>query len=95
MPQTRGPLFLRPEVFEQMVAQLATSGGTPYQDVATIYGDLSRLVVAWLATTPPEELRAMYNDLGWEGGASVRPMHDAARLWLRTHHPERARRLGI
>ena len=30
MSQTRGPVFLRPEVFEEVVSHLTTSRGTPY-----------------------------------------------------------------
>ncbi len=56
---------------------------------------MSRLVVALLATTPPARLREMYNELGWRGSANARALHEAAKHWLRTYHPERAERLGI
>ena len=54
---------------------------------------MSRLVVAWLASTPPEQLKALYNDMGWEGSASAQVIHEAAREWLNDYHPQRAARL--
>jgi hypothetical protein len=92
---SQGPLFIRPEVFAETLQELRTLEGTPYQDVNTIYGDMSRLVVAWLASAPPEDLRSLYNQLSWKGNASIRPIQEAARMWLRKHHPKRAAQLGI
>ena len=76
-------------VFEEMLTHVTTSSGGQYQDVATIYGDLSRLVVAMVATTPPQELQETYRSLGWGGSANVRAIHEAARHWYRTHQPDR------
>jgi hypothetical protein len=92
---SQGPLFVRPEVFAEMVGRVSTLKGTQYKDVTTIYGDMSRLVVAWLATTPPEELRALYNQLEWEGAANIPAIQKAAQEWLLNYHPDRASRLGI
>ncbi len=91
----RGPHFIDRSEFAQVVEGIRTQQGAKYQDVDTIYGDMSRLVVALLATTPPARLRKMYNELGWEGSSNARALHEAAKHWLRTHHPERAERLGI
>lgn len=88
-----GPPFIDWKVFEEVISNTPAKDGSSYQDKKTIYGDMSRLVVARLATTPPSELLAKYHDLSWEGGASVRAMHEAARKWLREHHPERYERL--
>ena len=81
--------FIDRTVFDDMLAQIPTARGDAYQDLATIYGDMSRLTVAWIASTPPEELQKMYNELGWKGSANVRAMHEAAKLWFQLHDPER------
>ncbi|HZU34436.1 MAG TPA: hypothetical protein VFA18_00935 [Gemmataceae bacterium] len=60
----RGPNFIEREVFDAVMADVPRADGTPYQDRDTVYGDMSRLVVAWLACTPVEELLALYNQLG-------------------------------
>lgn len=73
--------FTEHEVFNKLVAGLARADGAEYRDVATIYGDMSRLVVGWLARTPPAELRRLYNDLGWGGSANVRAIHEVAKAW--------------
>lgn len=85
----RGPNFIKWEVFQDTMEEVARQNGAPYEDIKTVYGDMSRLVVAFLACTPPEKLRAMYNDLGWEGGGNARAFHAAAKAWLEKHHPGR------
>lgn len=86
---SRGPNFIEREVFDAVMASVPRVDGAEYQDLDTIYGDMSRLVVAFLARTPPEELRILYNELGWKGSATVRAMHAAARSWLDQYHPGR------
>ncbi len=86
--------FTEREVFARMLAEIHTADGEAYQDQSTIYGDMSRLVVAWLAKSSPADLVRIYNELGWGGSANGRAMHEAARQWMRTYHPDRARRAG-
>jgi hypothetical protein len=76
-----GPAFIDREVFPRYLAKT-------YQDIPTIYGDLSRLVVGMVANTDPAELQEMYAGLGWGGSANVRALHDAARDWMRKHRPK-------
>jgi len=38
------------------MAEVPRMDGTEYQDLDTAYGEMSRLVVAWLACTPPDGL---------------------------------------
>jgi hypothetical protein len=85
----RGPNFIEREVFDAVMVSVPRVDGAEYQDLDTIYGDMSRLVVAFLARTPPEELRVLYNELGWKRSATVRAMHAAARSWLDQYHPGR------
>ncbi len=89
-----GPAFTDRAVFEQMLREIRTADGNAYQDLGTIYGDMSRLVVAWLAATPPDEIIRLYNELGWGGNANGRGMHEAARHWMRRYHPARAEAAG-
>lgn len=86
---SRGPNFIEREVFDAVMASVPRVDGAEYQDLDTIYGDMSRLVVAFLASTPPEKLRLLYNELGWKGSATVRAMHAAACSWLDQYHPGR------
>jgi hypothetical protein len=86
---SRGPNFIEREVFDQLMAKIPRADGAEYQDLDTVYGDMSRLVVAWLACTTPEQLRALYKNLGWKGDANVRAFHLAAKRWLELHHPGR------
>jgi hypothetical protein len=74
---------------EEVLGQISTAAGGKYQDSATIYGDLSRLAVAFIAYTAPQELQEMYNKLGWGGSANVRAIHEAANHWYQLHHPGR------
>jgi hypothetical protein len=50
---------------------------------------MSRLVVAWLASTPHRELAELYNKLGWEGNAGARAFHEAAKRWMEKYQPRR------
>lgn len=86
---SRGKNFIERSVFENVLGQIETAQGNKYQDLSTIYGDLSRLVVAIIASTPPQQLQETYNKLGWGGSANVRAMHEAAEQWYKTHHPDR------
>lgn len=89
-----GPAFIDREVFTRMLAEVRAADGSAYEDVRTIYGDMSRLVVAWIARHSPEELIDTYNELGWGGNANARALVEGARHWMRTYHPERAREAG-
>jgi hypothetical protein len=86
---SRGPVFIEREVFKELMREIPRLDGSEYKDLDTAYGDMSRLVVAWLAQTPPEELAALYNQLGWKGPPNVRQFHLAARLWMEKYHPGR------
>lgn len=85
--------FIDRDVFEDLVQDVGTVAGEPYEDVETIYGDLSRLVVAWLASSTTAEIDETYRRLTWKGAPNVRPIREAARLWMEKHHPERLARL--
>jgi hypothetical protein len=85
----RGPAFIEREVFERVLAEVPRLDGMQYQDPRTAYGDMSRLVVGWLARTSPNELQSLYSELGWESCANVRQFHLAAKHWLRTYHSKR------
>ena len=91
---SRGPTFIDRDEFARVLARVETVSGTAYQDEATVYGDMSRLVVAWLAHTSPESLQSLYNELGWKGSANVRAMHEAARRWFESYHPDRLHGVG-
>jgi hypothetical protein len=80
--------FIEREVFEKLVSEVRRVDHKDYQDVDTIYGDMSRLVVAWLARTTPAQLRALYNEFGWKGNANARAIHEAAKTWLTKHSKE-------
>jgi len=86
---SRGKNFIDRTVFEDVLGKIDTARGGKYQDLGTIYGDMSRLVVAMIATTPPQKLQEIYNQLGWDGAANVRAMHEAAEHWYKTYHPSR------
>lgn len=86
---TKGKNFIDRDVFMGMLDQIKTVRGGKYQDPETIYGDLSRLVVALMASTPPRRLHETYVDFGWKPNANVRAIHVAARHWYKTYHPDR------
>ena len=90
----KGPPFIDREVFEALIAEVPTAKGDGYQDIATIYRDMSRLVVTWLARTNKAELQSLYNAYGWGGNANVRALQTCARAWLKKHHPELAHDLS-
>lgn len=79
--------FIQREVFDEILAEVRRVDGARYEDVETIYGDMSRLVVAWLANTQPKDLRLLYNKLGWGGNANARAIHEAAKVWLAKNRP--------
>jgi len=81
--------FLEREEFDSHLKECGAKDGSAYQDLNTIYGDMSRLVVAWIARMPTEDLHALYNELGWEGRANVRAMKEASKKWLESYHPNR------
>ena len=81
--------FIERDVFNKVMGEVPRLDGTDYRDIDTVYGDMSRLVVAWLACTPPDDLSAVYKKLGWKGSANVRAIHKAAKAWLREHAPGR------
>jgi hypothetical protein len=91
---SRGPNFIDRSVFDELMAEVPRIDGGSYQDLDTAYGDMSRLVVAWLACTPPEQLVALYNELGWQGRANARQFHLAAKRWLAQYHPGRSAGAG-
>jgi hypothetical protein len=80
--------FIDREVFESVIHQVPRIDGAPYEDTDVVYGDMSRLVVAWLANTPAEELHRLYGEFGWGGRAGVRAMQAAAQSWMREHRPQ-------
>jgi hypothetical protein len=86
--------FIEREVFDNVMRKVRRLDTTDFRDVDTVYGDMSRLVVAWLACTPPDRLRALYNELGWKGSANARAIHEAAKAWLTQHHPGRCPVVG-
>jgi hypothetical protein len=81
-----GPNFIERDVFLGLMRDVRRVDGTEYQDLQTVYGDMSRLVVAWLARTPPEDLAALYTELNWGGQLrTARQMHLAAQQWMERH----------
>jgi hypothetical protein len=90
---SRGRNFIDRDVFDGIMARVTRKrDGEAFEDVDTVYGDMSRLVVGWLARTPPAELRRLYHEFGWKGNANARGIHEAARAWYAEHHPDRAPR---
>lgn len=85
---TRGPIFIKQDVFEEHLRRIPTRSGGEFVDMNTIYGDMSRLVVAWLATTPRDEFVRLYEEFGWGGTPAARAIQEAARDWLRSYHPD-------
>jgi hypothetical protein len=85
MRMASGPAFVERPTFDNILDSVTTAAGGQYQDKSTIYGDMSRLVVAWLARTPPTEIGRLYNELGWGGSANGRALHEAAKEWMRLY----------
>lgn len=91
----KGPPFVDRDVFVRLLANIKTDTGKNYKDFDTIYTDMSRLVVAWLATTKPASIREIYNELGWLGSANGRAVHEAAKHWYFEFHSDRASKLNL
>jgi len=83
--QTRA--FIDREAFQVVLDEVKTVSGTPYEDPDTVYGDMSRLVVGWLARQSPAEIDVEYKRAGWRGRANSRALHEAAKRWLKTYRP--------
>ena len=84
MPATRN--LIDREVFESIMEEgVRRLDGTKFRDLKTAYGDLSRLVVAILLTTPAEELEAIYKKV-WPSEVNLRQSMLAARFWLEKYH---------
>jgi hypothetical protein len=74
-------------MFEALIRTIPRANGGAYKDIATIYGDMSRLVVGWLANTDQKKLAELYNSFGWRGHANVRAIQAAARRWMDQYGP--------
>ena len=79
--------FADPEQFNKLLQEVSTVSGSTYQDPKTVYGDMSRLVVTWLANAEMNELNRVYN-LAFKGPANIRPAQECARLWMRRFRPD-------
>lgn len=84
----RSKNFAAQETFNHYLDAVGRADGKAYEDKATIYGDFSRLAVAFLAHTPPADLKKLYTDLRWKGAPNARAMHEAAKAWMAEHRPE-------
>ena len=80
-----GPAFIDRGVFTELLAEVPRADGRAYEDVATIYGDMSRLVVAWLASLTPADINREYAALGWGGAPNARALNEAAKRWMREY----------
>jgi len=80
--------FVDRDKFEEVIRATPRADGGAYKDIATIYGDMSRLVVGWLANTDQRKLAELYNDFGWGGSANVRAIQAAARRWMDEYGPQ-------
>ncbi len=80
--------FIEHNVFDALIREIPRVDGGAYEDLGVIYSDMSRLVVAWIANTPTDELQRLYTEFGWGGHAGVRPMQLAAQKWMRENRPE-------
>lgn len=74
--------FTDPQRFDTLLKEIPTANGGKYQDPKTIYGDMARLVVAWIANTDAAELDRIYN-LAFKGPANIRPVQECAKLWMK------------
>ena len=79
--------FIDRKVFDRLIAKVGNKKGDAYKDVPTIYRDLSRLVVGFLANTKGSDLQKLYKQVGWEGNANVRAIRACAKAWLDEEHP--------
>ena len=74
--------FIHPDEFRALMTEdVCQTKGGQFEDVKTAYGDMSRLVVAWLAQASPDELQRIYNDFGWKK-MNAQQCHNAAKAWL-------------
>jgi hypothetical protein len=80
--------FIDRDMFEALIRATPRANAGAYKNIATIYGDMSRLVVAWLANTDREQLAELYNSFGWGGSANVRAIQAAARRWMDEYQPQ-------
>ena len=80
-----GPAFTDRVVFAELMQSVPRADGSAYEDIATIYGDMSRLVVAWLASLSPADISQLYTQLGWGGAPNARALNQAAKQWMRTY----------
>ena len=76
----RADLFIEYDVFTTILAEVARVDGEQYEDVRTIYGDMSRLVVGWLAMAKQEDLEDIYAKAGWKN-VNSRAIKKAAEHW--------------
>jgi hypothetical protein len=83
--------FVDRGMFEALIRATPRANGGAYKDIATIYGDMSRLVVGWLANTDKRELKKLYNRFGWGGRANVRAIQAAAKRWMGEYRPQNSR----
>lgn len=81
------PNFIDRDAFESLLCRVRRVDGRRYEDTDTIYGDVSRLIVAWLAATPAAQLHQLYRELGWVGPANIRPIRKAATKWMKDYRP--------
>jgi hypothetical protein len=81
--------FIVKSEFDRLLKRILTVKGTPFQKDDTIYRDMSRLVVGWLARSDPSALQKLYNEIGWKGQANVRPIVECAKEWLANNKPGR------
>lgn len=77
--------FIEREVFFRLLDDVGAKDGSAYDDKATIYGDLSRLVVAFLASQSAAEIDALYVAGGWKPKANSRAIHAAALEWMQRY----------
>lgn len=74
--------FIDQQAFKKLIAEIVNLSGHPYQDIDTIYRDMSRLVVVWIHRTSAADLRRTYKECGWEGSPNVRAIKACAKQWL-------------
>jgi hypothetical protein len=70
--------------FSELVSAVQTKAGGNYQDIDTIYRDMSRLVIALLHTTDTATLGEIYHRL-WKGQPNIRAMKACERAWVERH----------
>lgn len=85
--RSRSDLFIREDVFIGLLGELKNRNGKPFTDKETIYGDLSRLVVAWILETKDEHLRAIYQS-NWGGEPNIPAIKKTAALWKSRYRNE-------